>query len=170
MALQKKKSNRRVKLVSGLILVLFSSPCVIAMLFDLITGADNLLGALMAGTFFTVLAALGIYLLVLGARTPAEDELIIDANLERKVLRLAQGNDGRLTPAHLTMESMLSLDEAEEVLVELERQGHAQSSVTRGGAVEYVFPSLETGTTLDALESEIESAVEHLEWEDSEQK
>ena len=139
-------------------MVLFTSPCIVMMIYDLIVMADNLEGALLVGIPSILIAAVGLFLLRAGFKTPAEDQLIIDGRLERTVLHLAQKSEGRLAPAQLTMATGLSLDQAEQVLQELESKGHAYMSVTDEGLLEYAFPSLAGDGGPDELTAAIEEA------------
>jgi hypothetical protein len=74
-----------------------------------------------------------------GTRAP---ELLVDpkAETERKILRVAQQEGGRVTAAIAALRTDLSLDKAEEVLQDLARRGHAVMQVTDDGRVEYSFP------------------------------
>ena len=62
------------------------------------------------------------------------------AETERKILRVAQQEGGRITAAIAALKTDLSLDKAEEVLQDLARRGHAAMQVTDDGRVEYTFP------------------------------
>lgn len=158
MSLIRKKTNRTLKILTGSFLFLISAPCVIGMIYDLITGADNLGGAVVAGTFFGILGLFGAYLLVKGFRTPQEGELLIDGNLEREVLYRARVHQGVLTVPRLAMETSLTLADAEVLLSELHRQGYAQADLSSEGVLEYHFPDLAPQMVLDDLERAIEDA------------
>ncbi len=63
-----------------------------------------------------------------------------DATLTKEILRVAQANGGRITPAVVTLNSTLSLEEAERLLQELASKGYAAMNVTDSGRIEYEFP------------------------------
>lgn len=170
MALEKKNTYRLPMIAGGTILVLFSSPCIIAMVYDLIVGADNIEGALMVGSFCTMTAIIGALLVGLGLKSPKEATLVINSELERQVLTLASEGEGALTVPQLAMKTELSLAQSERVLDELSRRGYADATVLSGGAMEYVFRDLQENHRLD-LESQIERAVatteqEEPQWDD----
>ncbi len=158
MQVQKKSTFRVHKMVAGFVLMTFSMPCVLSMIYDFIVVADNLEGALIVGTFAMGIAAAGGYLLYLGFSAPGKYELVVTAEVEREVLRMAHSQGGRLAPTRLTMNSNLSLDEAELVLEELQTRGYARLSVTDDGTLEYTFPSLVDDDSPDSLEFAIEKA------------
>lgn len=146
-------------------MVLFSSPCVIATVHDLIVGADDIEGALMVGSFCTMTTAIGIFLLVFGLKSPREAELVMSADLEKRVLQSASQQGGFLTVPRLAMETDLSLAQSEAILDELSRRGYANPQVSSEGAVEYVFQEFRSDRTLDELEFQIERAVAEAEEE-----
>lgn len=159
MKLKMKKSWWMAKLMVGLVFLSCSTPCVVSMIHDLIVGAENLQGALFAGSFAAIIAVGGAYLMYAGFTSSREDQLVIDSDLERIVLRMAYDSGGILDPARMAMETELSLRQAEMVLEELEERGYARLQVTRDGTLEYVFPSLEGDGAPDRLELQIEKAV-----------
>lgn len=63
-----------------------------------------------------------------------------DADLTKEILRVAQANGGKITPAVVTLNSSLSLEEAERLLQELASKGYAAMNVTDTGRIEYEFP------------------------------
>ena len=63
-----------------------------------------------------------------------------DADLTKEILRVAQANGGTITPAVVTLNSSLSLEEAERLLQELTSKGYAAMNVTDSGRIEYEFP------------------------------
>ncbi|MFU8804741.1 MAG: hypothetical protein ACNA8W_13080 [Bradymonadaceae bacterium] len=140
------KAARTIKGIIGAFLVLFSMPCVAMMIHDIIVGTDNLAGAIGAGGFFGILATIGFFLIYLATRKPPERPLQIDERTERMILHVARINEGKLTQAHLAMQSSLTLEQASIVLTEFERRGVAYSVVGHAGGMEYVFPDLALST------------------------
>lgn len=163
MAVQTKNHARTAKMFIGAFLVLFSAPCIIGMIHDLVVGADNLVGALIVGSFFTIVAAIGIFTFWRGFRAPKTQPLIIDAHLERQILQQAQQAGGILSVTALAMNSNLTLQQAEEALDEFHRRGFAQTTVSDSGTIEYAFPDLQNEVTLDDLDREIQQAVAEAE-------
>ncbi|HUX21385.1 MAG TPA: hypothetical protein VMW69_09100 [Spirochaetia bacterium] len=66
-------------------------------------------------------------------QTPAPDAT-------KEILKVAQSNKGKVTPAIVTLNSTLSLEEAERLLQELTSKGYASMNVTDSGRIEYEFP------------------------------
>jgi hypothetical protein len=62
-----------------------------------------------------------------------------NAKAEKSILRVAQEQGGRVTPALVTIKSDLSLEEAERVLQSMVAQGHAVMQVREDGRIEYEF-------------------------------
>jgi len=58
----------------------------------------------------------------------------------KQILRVAQSNNGKVTPAIVTLNSSVSLEEAERILQELSSKGYATMTVTDSGHIEYEFP------------------------------
>lgn len=141
-----KQARSKPQLASALIgafLTITSLPCVVAMIHDLVVGAGDLTGALVAGTFFIGLGALGIAMFWYGAiRKP--DGLAIEGpseriSVEKQVLQVAKNHGGKLTIADLVVETNLSVGEAEHALSELEMQNVATSHVSSSGQLVYEF-------------------------------
>lgn len=63
-----------------------------------------------------------------------------DAEGTRDILRIAQANKGKITPSIVTLNSSLSLDDAERLLQEMSSKGYASMVVTDSGRIEYEFP------------------------------
>lgn len=65
-----------------------------------------------------------------------------DAEAEgtRQILRIAKENSGRVTPALVTLNSALSLEDAERLLQSMTSKGYASMNVTDSGRIEYEFP------------------------------
>jgi hypothetical protein len=138
------KMPRLFKGMAGFFLVLFSTPCVVAMLHDLIVGGDHLVGAIAAGSFFSILLLAGLFLLYRAFRKPAERPLYIEEHIERLVLHVARVHGGSLTQAQLAMSSSLTLEQARVILTEFERRGVVYSVITESGGMSYMFPDLLT--------------------------
>ncbi|MCX7879215.1 MAG: hypothetical protein N2517_00955 [Ignavibacteria bacterium] len=62
--------------------------------------------------------------------------------LDSKVLSLAKLNKGVLTPATLSIQAIISIEEAKKILESYVERGIAQVDVTEEGVVVYVFPDL----------------------------
>jgi len=62
-----------------------------------------------------------------------------NAEAERSVLRIAQEQGGHVTPALVTIDSDLSLEEAEDVLQSMVAKGYAAMQVLDDGRIEYEF-------------------------------
>lgn len=63
-----------------------------------------------------------------------------DSDGMRQILRIAQANKGKVTPAVVTLNSNLSLEDAERLLQEMTAKGYAAMNVTDSGRIEYEFP------------------------------
>ena len=63
-----------------------------------------------------------------------------EALAEKEVLKIAQLEQGRVTPAMVALKSNLTTQRAEEVLQKLAKSGYAAMEVTEDGRVEYEFP------------------------------
>ncbi len=59
---------------------------------------------------------------------------------EKEVLKLAQIEQGKVTPALVALKTSLTADRAEEVLQNLAKKGFTLMQVTEDGRVEYEFP------------------------------
>lgn len=149
----KRSPAQVLSIVIGFLMFAASSPCVIGMLHDIITRADNLQGALIVGVFSSVVAIAGMLLVWTGVRQPKAAPLIISQDLERTVLGVARAHHGRLTVAELAVDTSLTLDQSLRVLEHFEAKTAARLHVTDDGDTVYVFP----GFTLDK-----ESAVDPL--------
>ncbi len=68
---------------------------------------------------------------------------------QSRILKLAAREEGRLTPEETAMECNLSVQQAETLLDDLVNQGRAETWVTDGGSMVYVFRNL----TADAKDS-----------------
>ncbi|MEL6178907.1 MAG: hypothetical protein AAFS10_08130 [Myxococcota bacterium] len=146
-------SNPVLLVVAGLAMLAASLPCVLAMTHDLIVGADNLVGALMAGGFAAVVAVAGLFLMVFAFLRYREQARTKERQRETVVLSQAQAYGGRLTVAELALDERLSIAESTEVLERLERLGLATSAVSEEGQVVYVFPAFDNPR--DKLDTDI---------------
>lgn len=70
----------------------------------------------------------------------AEMPRATDADRTKQILRVAQANKGKVTPALVTLNSSLSLEDAERLLQEMSSKGYASMNVTESGRIEYEFP------------------------------
>jgi TM2 domain-containing membrane protein YozV len=59
---------------------------------------------------------------------------------EKTALRVARANGGFVTPAEVSLEGDLSVDEARQLLEKLAAAGHAEMRVRSSGVVVYFFP------------------------------
>ncbi len=59
---------------------------------------------------------------------------------EKEILRIAQEEGGRVTPALVALKTRLSAEKAEEILQRLVKNNHANMDVTSEGRIEYEFP------------------------------
>ena len=159
--------TRVLKAIGGTMLLVISTPCVVASVVDIATGTDNVVGAAMAGALFLPVLLVGLVLVVLAIRNedkpvgrrsvdfdPAEEEV------ERTVLQLASDSGGTISVSELAMKSSLNLDRAEAILEEFESRGIARVEVTPQGAMHYVFPNLSNQPPRDELEEQIHRAAQ----------
>ena len=128
----------------GLLTIAFSFPCVLAMVHDIIMGVGDLLGAVMAGGFFSVVVLIGLFLVGLGFVRGRANAETTQRLRETQVLTAAEARQGRLTIAELALEPELSVTESADILEAMERAGLAYSAVSEEGQVVYVFPAFDT--------------------------
>ncbi len=139
------KSKRNYGLAAvGMLVSIFSMPCVIAMIHDLIVGTDNITGALVVGTFCAGLAVFGFFLTYVALRKPKPVAFEVTREVERQILVVAKQARGRISAAELAMHSDLSVDESRRVLEHFELNGVATSHVTTTGDIVYLFSSFTT--------------------------
>ena len=62
---------------------------------------------------------------------------------ERSILRLANSRGGVLSPALVSIETGLSLEEAQASLDAIVGKGHAELRILESGRIEYAFPEFE---------------------------
>ncbi len=129
-------------LILGSLFLLISIPFIIMAVHDVSIGADNQVGAIGAGVFFLILAVLGVFLVKKNAKAkPVQPELSA-AELEQKILRLAQEEMAKITVAEITAKYGLSLKKSKAVLDEMVSQGVAEIQVSHSGGIVYFFPGL----------------------------
>lgn len=160
----RRRTTRTVATVVGLFLVATSVPCVAMAIHDVATGADNLTGAIVAGSFFAVLLIIGLGGSVWGlsSRRRSSHGSTSTDSLEHRVLVAAKELEGKLTPATLAVETGLSLDEAEKNLNQMVDRGIAETWVSSGGNLVYAFPAFTNPadrlTARDPLEPDLGAA------------
>jgi hypothetical protein len=82
----------------------------------------------------------GIRRLVAGKRTNRGEHLEREAETEKQILRAAQEQGGRLTAATAALRTSLTMKEAQSILEEMTKHGHAVMKVTEEGVLEFEFP------------------------------
>jgi hypothetical protein len=70
---------------------------------------------------------------------PRLDAKSAAARGEKAVLRIARDKGGRVTPSLVALDTDLSVEEAERVLDDLAKKGHASMVVREDGRIEYEF-------------------------------
>ena len=130
--------------LTGLLVIALSLPCVLAMCHDVMVGADNLVGALMAGGFAGVIVVIGLVFIGIAAQSHHERGRIARHERERVVLQAARQHGGHLTVADLAVDSGLTVAESAALLDQMERVDLAQGAVSDAGQVVYVFPAFAT--------------------------
>lgn len=83
-------------------------------------------------------------------RRRAEAPRDAEAEGTRQILRIAKDNHGKVTPALITLNSALTLEEADRLLQSMSSKGYAAMNVTDSGRIEYEFP--EFADRLDEIE------------------
>ena len=63
-----------------------------------------------------------------------------EALTEKEILRLAENEGGKVTPALVALKTHLTAEKAEEVLQRMVKKNYANMNVTTEGRVEYEFP------------------------------
>ena len=130
--------------LTGLLVIALSLPCVLAMCHDVMVGADNLVGALMAGGFAGVIVVIGLVFIGIAVQAHHERGRIARHERERVVLQAARQHGGHLTVAELAVDSGLTVAESAALLDHMERVDLAQGAVSDAGQVVYVFPAFAT--------------------------
>ncbi len=85
-------------------------------------------------------AAEGLRKLLSGRKRTANSAGDDNAEAEKEILRIAQREKGRITPALVALNSFLSIERAESILENLAKKGYASMHVTEDGRIEYEFP------------------------------
>ena len=85
-------------------------------------------------------------------RGPSSDDA--SSSAEKRILEIAKGAGGVVTPADVAVNSDIDLDRAEEVLKALVTRGHCELRVRKDGNLIYTVPSFLT----DDHRADIESA------------
>lgn len=75
-----------------------------------------------------------------GPKLRISEERSRAAEHERLILRLAADSGGKVTPALASLNTSMTLEEAEKALDAMANKGHASLSVRDDGRVEYEFP------------------------------
>ena len=73
-------------------------------------------------------------------RLEPQQRQLTDADREKEILRAAQQEGGRLTPATAALRTSCSVEEAEAILTKLASRGHVSVEVLPTGRIEYQFP------------------------------
>ena len=84
---------------------------------------------------------------------PSSDDA--SSSAEKRILEVAKGAGGVVTPADIAVNSDIDLDRAEEILKALVARGHCEIHVRKDGNVVYTVPSFLT----DDRKADIESAM-----------
>jgi hypothetical protein len=63
-----------------------------------------------------------------------------EAEDERKILRAAMGEGGRLTAAKAALVTDMTMEQAQDILENMTKNGHALMRVTSSGVLEFEFP------------------------------
>src|SRR5690554_1967285 len=131
--------------------LLFSLPCIAAMIHDMTIGGDNTSGTLLILVMMTVLAIPSLFAVykALKSPPPAADAATLqnEENTERVILQMARIRNGRVSATHIAMQTPLTIDQATRALKSLEQRGLVYSEVTIHGGTEFVFPDLLAATS-----------------------
>jgi len=154
-AKKKNSSSSLFMMMMGFVLTMFSSPCVVMMIHDIIMGAENLSGAVGAGSFMAMVTLAGLLLFRMGWKLRNElPDTSLSAAREQAGLNAIREAGGEITVAGLALHSDLSIVEATAFLESLEAQGMAHSFVTTEGAISYRIPHLSgSHKSVDATEN-----------------
>ena len=126
--------------VSGFVLMAFSTPCVLAMLNDLLFAhTDNVSGALLIGGF-CAFGAVGGFLMMIASLIKRRKSFRLTREEERDLLKVANSMQGRLTATELALQSDLSIKESQLALDLLLKRGIAETWPSNDGRLIYVFP------------------------------
>jgi len=117
---------------------IISSAFVVAAAIDIVSGAEKMKGAIIAGSFFLVCGLGGAFVAKAMFTAPKRNA----AAVESMVLQLAAQNDAKLTASELAMRSELDLDAARLMLGEMVTKRAAEILVDENGAEVYHFVEL----------------------------
>lgn len=147
--------------VLGLITTAGSSLFMVMFLISMLTGSETI--AVDAGltVFFGIFVAAGIFMARYGLKTPPESP-IDRRDLEQRVLNLARHFRGKLTPEQVALNAQLDIQTSREVLESMVTNRVADTHVTDGGQIMYVFPTFiseedRDEVYMDPLEAEFEA-------------
>ena len=124
---------------------LVSFPCTAAAIYDLISGTQNVSGALIMGIFFAMMSVVSVGLFYFAARGKKEAPFQVTEWHERRVLELARREGGLLSIGSVALNTELSIDQSSIVLEELERRGVANTWINDEGDLVYRFAALSQG-------------------------
>ncbi|MBI4855041.1 MAG: hypothetical protein HY819_24840 [Acidobacteria bacterium] len=133
---------KKLLIIPGILITLFSSFFVFAAIGDLITGDKQgtgtgvLLGLLV---FFLGTAFSGILLARYGLGKKKSN--LSEFDQEQRVLALAKTTGGKLTVADVALHCRLTIDESKDILDKIAAQGVAEMQFTNDGNFFYLFPS-----------------------------
>jgi hypothetical protein len=82
----------------------------------------------------------GLRRTVFGKRGKKDAGLQKEADAEKQILRAAHEGNGRLTASIAALKTNLTIKEAQNILENMTREGHAVMNVTKDGFVEFEFP------------------------------
>lgn len=127
-------------LLGGLSALVFTLMTFAMLVLGLIVG-DQMWVALLLALFFGGIAALSA-LIALRARAESGPSLSGLAQERSRILKLAAHQQGRLTAEEAAMECRIPIDQAQALLDELVVNGRADTWVSDGGSLVYVFQGL----------------------------
>ena len=126
--------------VSGFVMMAISTPCVLAMLNDLLfLQTDNTTGALIVGSFCAFCAA-GGFMMMLASLIRRRRNFRLSRDEEAEILKVAHQLQGRINITELALRSSLSIDESQKALDLLVKRGLAETWPTNDGRLAYIFP------------------------------
>ncbi|RAL23030.1 hypothetical protein DL240_09085 [Lujinxingia litoralis] len=152
------QQRRRARILGALsfALSLVSLPSLAGAVYDIVIGAENMKGAIMAGLFMALILALGVFLGRLALRShQASKRVTITEELERMVLQLARASHGEISASDIALGTRLNLEQAAEVLAVMELRGHAYSTVSTEGSRRFVFPDLRSSARQESDEERV---------------
>ena len=123
----------------GSLFSVVSLPCVAASIFDVLSGSENMSGAIIMGAFFGGILAVGFGLLYFALRPEKVDTTDADRERERWVLDAARRANGVLTAPALAVDSTMTVEEATAALETLRERGVATPDVNEMGQMIYIF-------------------------------